>query len=266
MIISASHHQYETYKNKIQEVRYPSNMLNSILNYLNNPNHTQTILIEITTIENMEQLEKISLNMLIKLYNENPQIKLSFSRLEDLKTFSTKVENHRYMYAYPINTWAFAEVVCRMGVSDVFLGEPLVFDMNAAKALKDKYNVNIRVCPHIGSPTYGLGITNELNHFFVLPHHMKLYKDIIDVIDIRDRNVLREATLIDLYSKEKEYTLPLNLLVENVQNNAPGSYITKELAKKRMNCKQICLRPDRTCHSCDMYIRALNTLKNHSEP
>lgn len=266
MIISASHHQYETYKNRIQEVRYPSNMLNSILNYLNNPNHTQTILIEITTIENMEQLEKISLNMLIKLYNENPQIKLSFSRLEDLKTFSEKVEDHRYMYAYPINTWAFAEVVCRMGVSDVFLGEPLVFDMNAAKALKDKYNVNIRVCPHIGSPTYGLGITNELNHFFILPHHMKLYKDIVDIIDIRDRNVLREATLIDLYSKEKEYTLPLNLLVENIKSDAPGSYITKDLAKKRMNCKQICLRPDRTCHSCDMYIRALNTLKNHSEP
>ena len=46
MRICASHHQYETYRNKIDELRFPSNTMNSVLNFLQN-HQEHRIIIEV---------------------------------------------------------------------------------------------------------------------------------------------------------------------------------------------------------------------------
>jgi hypothetical protein len=265
MKICASHNQYESYKNKLDEIRYPINMFNQVLNFLNNPQHNQTIVLEIKDLKFLYENSGVKLTQLLKLYEENECIKLCFEKVSDIKQISEATEIRRYMYRYPVNTWNYAVILCKMGVSDLILGEPLVFDMKTVQQLKNDYDVLIRVCPHLGQPQYAVGYTNEINHFFILPHHIKLYENLVDVIEIFEMNILREATLINLYSEKKEYTLPLKLLIENFSKDIPGSFITEDLAKIRMDCRQSCLRPDGICHICDSHTRSLKILKNHSE-
>lgn len=254
MKICASHHQYETYRNKVDELRFPSNAINSILNFLQE-HKEHRIIIEVKDINDCG----IAKDKLYQLVKENPQLTLDFYQMADLKA-ATEIIPGRYMYHYPVNLWELVQVLINYQVSDILIGAPLTFQMDNVKSfIKDLYDIKVRVCPHMGSLKHLLKTQDGIEGFWILPQHLYLYEEFVDVIDILDANVLRESTLIDVYSKQ-DYDLSLSLLVENIKSNLNANLVDEEIAKIRMNCGQKCMIHKSLCHSCDIRIRTKEKL------
>lgn len=254
MRICASHHQYETYRNKIDELRFPSNAMNSVLNFLQN-HQEHRIIIEVKNIDDCG----ITKDKLYQLVKENPQLVLDFYQIADLKTASEIIPG-RYMYHYPVNMWELIQVLINYQVSDILIGAPLTFQMNHIKSyIKEPYGIKIRVCPHMGSLKHLLATQDGIEGFWILPQHLHLYEDIVDVIDILESNILRESTLIDVYSKQ-DYNLSLSLLIENIKSNLNAVLVDEDIARIRMNCGQKCMIHKSLCHSCDVRIRTKEKL------
>lgn len=263
MDFCASHQQFESCRNKLQELRYPINNINAAINFSQeHPNHR--IILEISSLEDCG----VPIKKLNKLLSENTQLYLDFFNLSDLMLWQEQAaEKGRYMYHHPVSLWSVITVLCHLQVSDILLGEPLVFQMKEVSLyIKKLYpNIKLRFCPHIGQPVIAQNITNELNHFWVLPQHLYLYEDIIDVCDIFEKNKVRESALVDLYIKQGDYEGPFDILIENSSVNILSSYIPRELAVRRMNCGQKCMMNAEGCHTCDLYIKALMGLKKNKE-
>lgn len=256
MDFCASFQQLESHRSKIQELRYPINNLSQALTQKNH-----RIILEVPSLEG----SGFSISKIEKLLEENPQLFLDFYEIKDLNTWCEKSTiKHRYMYHYPVSLWSMTTLLCDLQVSDILLGEPLTFQIKRiAVCIKDNYpDIKIRICPHLGQPRMFKNHTKEINHFWVLPQHLKLYTGIVDVCDILEKNPLREATLITLYTKGEVYDLPLNLLIESMDLDIPGFLIDDDLARKRLDCQQRCMMHQGQCHTCDMRVRTAELLKN----
>lgn len=253
-----SNYQWETYRMKVQELRFSIKNINGALHFLENEKHSEhRVILEIPDVNNMG----ISLDKLIPLAKENKQIVLDLFKLEDLITVA-KASNKEcsYMYHYQVTTWALIQILCYYNVSDILLGEPLVFEMDKVRDNIKSHGINIRVCPHLGRQ-----ITEPVDdgscHFWILPQHMHLYENVIDVCDLLDNNITREATIVDVYTCGKPYVLPMNLLITNFDREVSGGRITEDLIRGRKNCGQRCMVNGMSCHSCDIYMRLAEAVK-----
>ena len=132
--------------------------------------------------------------------------------------------------------------------------------MNRVKDNIKSEGINIRVCPHLGRQI-SESVDDGSCHFWILPQHMHLYENIIDVCDLLDNNITREATIVDVYTKEEPYTLPMNLLITNFDREISGGRITDDLIKARKNCGQRCMVNRMSCHSCDLHMRLAEVVK-----
>ena len=250
-----SYHQYETYRNKVQELRFPSNVINSALNFIQN-HQEHRVWLEVKDINDCG----VPKDKLIQLVKENKQLYLDFYRLNDIQYVSEEIPG-RYMYHYPVNMWELVQILINYKVSDILLGAPLTFRMNTVKTyVRDLHNIKIRVCPHLGTFRHLPLELDGIESFWILPQHMHLYEGYVDVCDILDPDIVRESTLIDVYLKE-EYNHSLALLIENIKSNIKAAEIDENIAKIRMNCEQKCMIHSSLCHSCDIRIRTASKLK-----
>lgn len=254
-----SNYQWDAYRMKVQEVRFSIKNINGALNFLESERHANhRVIIEIPDIKNMG----ITLEKLIPLAKENKQIVLDLFKLEDLIAVA-KASNYEcsYMYHYQVTTWALVQILSYYKVSDMLLGEPLVFEMDKVRDNIKSQGVTIRVCPHLGRQI-SESVDDGSRHFWILPQHMHLYENVIDVCDLLDNNVTREGTLVDIYTKGEPYVLPMNLLITNFDREISGGRITEDLVRHRKNCGQRCMVNGISCHSCDLYMRLAEAVIN----
>lgn len=253
-----SNYQWEAYRMKVQEVRFSIKNINGALHFLENEKHSDhRVIIEIPDLHNMG----MSFDKLLPLAKENKQIVLDLYKLEDLITVA-KASNHgcSYMYHYQVTTWALVQILSYYKVSDMLIGEPLVFEMNKVRDNIKSEGIIIRVCPHLGRQI-SEPVDDGSCHFWILPQHMHLYEDVVDVCDLLDNNVTREATIVDIYTKGEPYTLPMNLLITNFDRKVSGGRIPIDLIKGRKNCGQRCMINGMSCHSCDLHMRLAEVVK-----
>lgn len=248
-----SNHQQELRRKKVQELRFNVHNLNGALNFLeNHPDYR--ILIEIPELKTCG----IELNKLLPLAYENEQIVLDLYKLEDLITVAKEAKNKcSYMYHFQVNNWGLAQILMYYKVSDMLIGEPLCFQMDKVKKnIKDNYPINIRICPHIAPSYIARECFSGINNFWVLPQHMSIFEDVVDVCDILDPNDIREAALLDIYTSEKPYELTLDTLITNMTAPAVSAIkIDANFVRRRKNCGQVCMENKNSCHLCDVYFK-----------
>ena len=248
-----SNYQWEAYRMKVQELRFSIKNLNGALHFLENERHQEhRILLEIPDIHNMG----ITQEKLWTLAKENRQLVLDFFKLEDLIIAAKATDKQcNYMYHYQVTTWALVQILMYYHVSDMLIGEPITFEMDRVQNnIKSVYDINIRVCPHLGRQI-SESVDDGVKHFWILPQHMYLYENIIDVCDLIDNNTVREGTLVDIYTKGEPYIMPLNLLITNCDKDIPAGRITEDMIKRRKNCGQKCMVNKNLCHMCSLFIK-----------
>lgn len=243
-------HQTVELKN-VQEVRYGVHLLSQAMEYATlHPD--KKIIVEIPRVEAERVPGYMKLNSLLR---NCANMFFDFYELQNLIQFYHTWEEDtpiRYMYHFPVVTWAMVQILMYYKVSDITIGEPLTFNLQAVKtSIRDK-GVSIRVIPHQAKNALAIPNTDDcgLEHFWILPQHASLYDKYIDVFDLVDNNIKREETLVQVYTSNAPYIFDMGILITNLNCTLPAEYVDPLWVKRRLNCKQKCLEGKHTCHYC----------------
>ena len=158
------------------------------------------------------------------------------------------------MYHYPCTTYNDLYRIIFYQPCAITIGEPLVFDIvNVRKIIDDNnYHIDIRVLPMIGRPTEWNDlrtIDNGIQHFWIAPHLIDVYAPYVDVLDLYDMDVKREQVLIEIY-KTQQYMLPIGSVVKNLESLVYAEVFDTDFAKRRLSCRQTCMRGNTGCQYC----------------
>lgn len=250
-----SAYQDEITRDKCQEIRFSLQSINAALSYLESHKaEYKRIVIEIPAAFDPNKFH-ITLEQLNDLGRENPEhIVYDISSFEMLKWFA---HNHnpgvRYMYHYPISDYNILQLVLEYDVTDIYLAEPLAFDVEELAARFNFHDKILRVHPAqpFTTAAYQDLPGSHINHFWILPQHAHLYHS-IDIFELTDDNIEREATLVNVYTRDQFYVGPLDALVKdiNLDTHMTAGYVNEHWAKKRRDCHQRCLSDPDCCHYC----------------
>lgn len=228
---------------KADILRYPYSLINKAIEDVHNSN--KILLIEIKddniNFDKLYEYQQTLSNLYFDFY--------SINALAQYDEYLPKDAPHKYMYHYYANTWNIINLLKYHHASDILITEPLTFKCDEIIKYIHPY-FTVHIVPHMPQQDIMIGVTDPINHFWVLPQHLKMYEGIFDVVEIADPREIREATLFTVYAIDKEYNLMFNSLFEHMTTLMPASWVQSEWAQKRMNCKQICMKDPNACHYC----------------
>lgn len=209
--------------------------------------------------------EKLSAERLYELAAEK-NLTLDFYQFEDLVAVSDdhKLDTFKCMYHYPIVNWHMAQVLMYYArVSDIVIGEPFIFERD--KIIKNikhvRPDIQIRYYPTVGQPAL-LNLIKEstgIEGGWILPQHVNMYDDFVDVLELMDENATRESTILKAYVRG-EYLYGLQHLVKNCSSIITCNFVDEGWVEKRLNCRQVCRENKNNCHYCFAQERAYETL------
>ena len=265
MKFCTSYRQNPDILHKVQQIRYSPARIDIAINWIEENLNTDAI-IEIADLA----LTNLKEEQIYNLVKEHEHMYIDFYKLEDLKRLHNLYPIKRYMYHYPITSWIDLNYLLHFdSICAITIGEPLIFDLKAVKTLISRIDntIQLRAWPSIGRPSkYNDYPGNHgLCHFWVLPQHVSLYDDYIDIFDILDENVDREKVLCDYYCNARPWFLCLSNFFKNMDTNVDGYYVDDEWIEKRLNCGQRCFRPSPTCYHCEDHHMLYDLMKAHPE-
>ena len=258
----SSHRVDYKLRQQLAEVRYTIPSLNQALTYLNE-NLDKTVVIDILSLKDdrCPPIEK-----LIRLQRENPSLYYNFYDFSDLVFYSKQEKDFdsHYFWNNPVMTYNTIKACLAVGVSDICIGEPLAFDLLGMRNNLPEH-VRIRVRPHQAMAPMAAVDTEDtgLEHFWVLPQHLYLYEDCVDIWDILDSDSTRENALVKIYLSGS-YRGPLKPLLTNFRGDVQTSAIDDDFAARRRTCRQRCMMSPYHCHFCTQHINTINALKGYS--
>ena len=137
--------------------------------------------------------------------------------------------------------------LCKEGVSDVYLGEEIGFDLRRAKAVASAHGVKIRVFPNVAQAS--VSTTPPLKKFFIRPEDAKAYEDCVDVFEFWGP-LDRQKVLYKIYTKGfwrgdlKDLFLDFDLSFDSKR-------VMPEFAQSRKTCDRKCMK-GYSCSICDL--------------
>ena len=164
---------------------------------------------------------------------------------EDMLTRNGCNIDVKYYFAYPATTWAEVRVLLDLGVSELFIGAPLTFDLIQ---LNQQAKVPIRM---IANKCYddNLPRENGICGSYVRPEDVDYYGTYVSTLEFDEPALSKEAVLLDIY-QSGHWQGNLNLLLTNLNYNVDNRGIPEDFGPNRINCGQRCQRQG-TCHYCE---------------
>lgn len=146
--------------------------------------------------------------------------------------------------------------LCNKGVSEVYIGENICFNMQKVKKIADKYGVKLRAFPNIAQ--CGIRETPAHKKFFIRPEDIKEYGQYIDTFEFWGP-LDRQEILLKIYKKGywfgdlKELILDFNLSLDSRR-------VLPNFATMRKDCGKKCMHGDR-CKICDSIVNISKKLE-----
>jgi len=254
---------------KVDEIRYPFGLMSFAIERATEDLFHKHI-IEITNLENIEHFSYESMQSLLE---ENPNLYYDIYRWQDFIDINENItiDTPRFLYHMPITTYAELHFLLSFpGCYGITIGEPLTFDLKEVYYTvhyDDARLITLRCYPAIGRPSQFNYNKNDsgINHFWILPQHVKLFEGYIDILDLVDSDILREKQLVHYYVEEKEFLLGIDLFFKNMDCKMIGNFVTEEWMRKRINCRQTCFLEGFHCRRCLREQDLYNTAKRHPE-
>lgn len=140
-----------------------------------------------------------------------------------------------------------------LGVSEVYLGEEICFDLTRAKKICSRTGVTIRAFPNVGQSS--VRTSPALKKFFIRPEDIAEYEDVITTLEFWGP-LDRQEILHKIYSKGKWFG-DLQDLILDFDLSFDSRRIVPGFAQMRKNCERKCMKGGQ-CTACD---RILNISK-----
>ena len=147
-------------------------------------------------------------------------------------------------------------------VSDITIGEPLIFNVNELQKNIHSQGVTIRIRPDKARTGIETTLVEEsgINHFWLLPQHISLYENYVDVIDLIDNSVTRESELVNIYTRNQPYSAMIDTLILGLNCPIGADFFDDKFEVRRLTCGQTCIKNKNNCHFCDQYAKMYDVI------
>ena len=167
------------------------------------------------------------------------------------------LRNIKFYYKYSVTSFYELEGLKEMGVSQVLIGIPLIFDLKSVS----RYGLNLRAIPNIAYEPY-VTHQNGICGQWIRPEDTDKYGEYISTFEFYAPKMLdKEATLYHIYAENKMWPGNLNLLIDflDIDFNNQALFDEENFAERRMTCKQRCMS-NKSCHYCVDQIKFVDTI------
>jgi hypothetical protein len=149
--------------------------------------------------------------------------------------------------------------LCKQGVTEVYVGEDICFDLVRAKAVASSYGVQLRTFPNVAQCS--VKQTPPLQKFFIRPEDVEEYSDCIDTIEFWGPQD-RQNILLKIYKKGFWYG-DLNELLLDLPLSFDSRRIIPGFARIRKSCDRKCMKGEH-CNVCDHALSISKKLENNN--
>lgn len=241
---------------KADEIMLEYNRKNlKIIDYIKEHSN-QRIILNIFNLD--EALQYKEIEKLNAIYVEN---KLNFSI--KLPSYNEKIKDLLsslqvpFFFDWIVTDWDELLGYIQLGVSDVYIGNNLGFELDKVAEVAHQNNVQIRVFPNVAQSSWKE--TSGLKKFFIRPEDVTFYSDYVDVFEFWGTDLKKQEIFYKIYSKQ-EWFGSLNEIIYELNEELDSRYIIPRFAEKRVRCKKECLKGGK-CQICDRIKELSHTLE-----
>lgn len=168
------------------------------------------------------------------------------------KSLQQKLKDYNlpFYYAEVASDWDVFNGLIEQGVTDVFIGNGLGFELDKIAAVAKEAHVKIRVYPNIAQSAW---IESEgLTKFFIRPEDLIFYSQYVDCFEFYEipGNKLTDAAfLYEIYKLQKGWSGDLRTLILNLNEPIDNRLIDNQWARSRIKCNKNCIKNGK-CRMC----------------
>lgn len=130
--------------------------------------------------------------------------------------------------------------MCLEAPSDIYVAEALAFDLENLFAMKQKYNVRVRVFPDIAQTArFTKAMVPAITSFFIRPEDTEVYEPYVDVFELV-HNGDRLSVVYEVY-KQRQWLGRLDELIDSFSDEITNRGIAPHFGQMRLNCQKRCM-------------------------
>lgn len=236
-----------------------------LIKFLNN-RLEQTIILKFENIKNF-QTEGLPILKGFKANSEKyPQnFKVLFNQFDMNEELLNELKelNIPYFYAAAADSWGSLRGLLALGVSDIYVTLPLLFELKDVAYLAHQAGVNIRAVPNLafsawkGTPSYRC--------FWVRPEDVTAYEPYIDTFEFYNDGTSRTNpnVLYEIYHKQQKWSGELDEIIMGLPDKIDSRFLVPEFPIKRTNCGLKCEKNLDKCKVCKAFIELSEVLKSY---
>ena len=162
-----------------------------------------------------------------------------------------------FFYDKIAETWDELVSLVYAGVSDVYIGSELGFEIKDVSRVCHTHNVKVRVYPNIAQTSAPFKNMNKITAFFIRPEDMPLYENYIDIVQFFGP-LDRQRVLHQIYNKQT-WLGNLSEIIIGLDTDIKSSSIAPRFAEARLNCKKRCNQERCTlCNNVQTFAQVLD--------
>lgn len=168
-----------------------------------------------------------------------------------------KLQNHLkelqlpFYYTEIASDWDVFNGLIAQGVTDVFVGNNLGFELDKVAAVAKEAGVKIRVYPNIAQSAWNG--SESITKFFIRPEDAIFYSKYVDcfeIFEIADNKLTNPDFLYEIYKLQKTWKGDLQAIITNLGDSVENRLIDSQWAYSRVKCGKNCIKGGgcRMCH------------------
>ena len=227
-------------------------------------------------IKFIEKYRTHRINLFIKELNEDKDFPIFLALLEKytdvqlifcfpyyFDSLEEKLNNMGIPHYYKeyVTTWDQFQGFLQLNVTDIFLGDEILFNISTLSTLAKKQNKNLRCYCNVSQSSWAH--TKPIKTFFIRPEDIDLYKTYIDTFEfyVNDKDYNKLNILYTIYAKDKAWYGRLNEIIVGFSTDEDSRYISPPFGYERLNCGHRCMQYDtQPCAICDHIIELSKAL------
>lgn len=155
-----------------------------------------------------------------------------------------------FYYTEVATDWDVFNGLIDQGVSDVYVGNILGFELDKVAAAAHQRGVSVRVFPNIAQSAWNG--TNPVVNFFIRPEDLIFYSDYVDcfeLFELGNKSITDPNTLYDVYKYDKQWFGDLRGIILYLKQPIENRALDDQWARSRVKCGKSCAKGG-NCRIC----------------
>ena len=144
-------------------------------------------------------------------------------------------------------TWDAVMYLINLGVSDIYVGEDLGFELPAVHRTCKNNNISLRLFPNVAQSS--ISSTPPLKKFFIRPEDLKVYEPYIDTLEFWG-DLSKQDIVYNVY-KHGKWAGKLGMIILDLDTDMDSYRTLPIFGTARLHCNKKCLRNSLNCVICD---------------